>query len=120
MSQSKRSHEGYLLIDNRNNPGLSDELAQQAGLPPGAGRGMVELPTITCSHCQQVLIVNRQRTRERAYCRKCDHYICDPCGAALSQTGICRPFKQIVDEAQEQAALAEQRTQRGLILPSEQ
>jgi len=111
--KSKRSHEGYLLIDNRNGPGLTDEQAQAAGLPVGAGRGMFESPTYTCSHCQVVVILNPLRTRERAYCAKCDHYICDRCGVAKAQTGECRTVKQLIDELQEQAVQAQQ---RGIIL----
>lgn len=111
MSLSKRSHEGYLLIDNRCNPGVPDELAVRVGLPVGAGRGMFEAPTITCSHCQTVVIINPLRNRERAYCGKCDHYICDGCGAARAANGgECRTMRQIADELQEEAALSEQRS----------
>lgn len=112
---SKRRYEGEMTMDNRYGPGIPDELLIAAGIPVGAGRGLFEAATITCSHCQYVFLKNPQRIRERAYCRKCDHYICDGCGAALAQSGICRPFKQIMDEAQEQAALDEQRTKRGII-----
>jgi hypothetical protein len=52
------------------------------------------------------------RNRERAYCRKCDHYICDGCGASAAQTGICKPFKQVLDEQQDEAL----RTHNGIIL----
>lgn len=102
---SKRSHEGYLLIDNRNSPGVSEELLRtiSPGLPPGAGAGMFEAPTITCSHCQTVLVVNPLRTRERSYCAKCDHYVCDGCGLVLTQTGVCKPFSKVVEEVQERA-----------------
>ena len=105
---SKRSHEGYLLIDHRESPGVPDALLRTIGaeLPQGAGVGMFEAPTITCSHCQTVLILNPLRTRERAYCQKCDHYICDGCGAALAASGVCKPFRQLIEETQEQAAQA--------------
>jgi hypothetical protein len=97
--KSKRSHEGYLMVDNR-------AAAVAAGMPHGAG--LFEAPTYTCSHCQTVVIINPARNRERAYCRKCDHYLCDTCGAAAAQTGICRTFKQIIDETQERAVRAQQ------------
>lgn len=107
---SKRSHEGYLLIDNRNNEGVPDELLRAAGMPIGSGRGLFETKTITCSHCQVVVVLNPLRNRDRAYCRKCDHYICDKCGAAYGLSGgECFPYKKKVDEIQEQAALDEQR-----------
>lgn len=101
---SKRSHEGYLLIDNRQSPGVPVELLQtvEPVLPPGASVGMFEAPTITCKHCQKVLVLNPLRTRDRAWCQKCDHYICDECGAVLTATGICKTFEQIIDEAHEQ------------------
>src|SRR5260221_11085445 len=110
--KSKRSHEGYLLIDHRNSPGLTDAETHAGGLPAGSGRGMFEAPTITCSHCQTTLIVNPLRNRERGYCRKCDHYICDQCGVVLAATGICKPFKRYVDEQQELA----DKGQGGIIL----
>lgn len=97
--KSKRNHEGYLLLDHRFTPGISDK--QAIGLPPGAGQGIFEASTQTCSHCQKITVMNLNRQRERAYCRKCDHYICDPCGGALAATGKCRPYKQLLDELQE-------------------
>lgn len=116
MSQSKRSHEGYLLIDNRSSEGVSDELLRSGGaeLPAGAGRGMFEAAVIICSHCQAGVVLNPLRNRERAYCAKCDHYLCDRCGAIAAQTRECRTFKQLIEEVQEKAALDEQ---RGIIVP---
>jgi len=101
---SKRSHEGYLLMDHRGGPGLSDSIAVPAGLPAGAGRGVFEAPTITCSHCQVVVVLNPLRNRERAYCSSCDHYICDRCGAIRGANGgRCKTFRQLVEEVQETA-----------------
>lgn len=99
--KSKRRHEGYLLLDNRNNEGLTEAMTVASGLPTGAGRGVFEAPTITCSHCQTVVVLNPDRQRERPYCRKCDHYICDVCGPVLAQTGVCKTFQQIIDETLE-------------------
>ena len=101
--QTKRSQEGYLLIDNRVNSGVPDEFVERAGLPPGAGRGVFETPTYTCSHCTRVVMMNPQRSRARSYCQQCDHYICDTCGGALAESGICRTFKQIMDDICEAA-----------------
>lgn len=102
---SLRRHEGYLLIDSRNTPGLTEEIVKgiDADLPAHAGRGMFEAPTYTCSHCCAVVVLNPRRTRERAYCSGCDHYLCDACGAAKAMTG-CKTFRQIIEETQEQAA----------------
>lgn len=101
------------MIDNRAGMGIPDDMVNQVGLPVGANRGMFEAKIIQCSHCQQGLIVNPLRTRERAYCSKCDHYICDKCKAVAVATGECKTFKQLADEVQESAFLAEQ---AGIIL----
>src|SRR2546428_3240387 len=107
VMHSKRSTEGYLLLDNRESPGISDDLLWATrltpSLPMGAGRGMFEAPTVTCSHCQTVVVINPLRNRDREYCPSCDHYICDGCGAAKAQSGVCRTFEQIISEVQEQA-----------------
>lgn len=92
MSQSKRAHEGYLLIDN-----------SQGGF--GAKE---EFATITCSHCNRVVVLNTLRTRARAYCQKCDHYICDGCGTIAASTMECAPLKAVLDRRQEEAFLREQ------------
>ncbi len=94
--KSKRSLEGELYLDHRFTPGLTD--VETTGLPPGAGQGLFEAPTYTCSHCQTVVIINPDRQRDRAWCSKCDHYICDPCGAILAKTMQCRTLKQVFDE----------------------
>ncbi len=108
---SKRSHEGYLMIDHKNSPGLSDELLHNVAtrtsapeLPAGAGRGMFEAPTITCSHCQKGIVINPLRNRDRSYCSKCDHYICDnPCGLDYKVSGgVCRSYKALIEKLYEQ------------------
>lgn len=110
MSLSKRSHEGYLMLDNRASP-VPDAVVHNAGLPAGAGRGFFEAPTYTCSHCQRVVVLNPLRNRERAYCTGCDHYICDGCGTVRAALGgRCRTFKQLVDEVQEAATLGQEIT----------
>lgn len=95
---SLRSHEGYLLIDHRNSPGVPDAIAVAAGLPIGAGQHVFEAPTYTCKHCQRIVVMNPDRKRERAYCRGCDHLICDPCGAERARTLQCRTFEQVIDQ----------------------
>lgn len=113
--RTHRSLEGYFRLDHSQTQGMPDEAVVKAGLPPGAGRGLFEAPTYTCSHCQAVVVMNPKRNRERAYCRGCDHLICDKCGAIRAQTGVCKTFKQIVDEA---LSLAERPAATGsIILP---
>jgi hypothetical protein len=87
---SKRRHEGYLLIDHSNSPGI-----------PGR-TGKLESATYTCSHCPRVVILNPNRSRPRGYCPGCNHYICDHCEAIRAQTG-CKTFKQIMDDVCERA-----------------
>jgi hypothetical protein len=104
---SLRRHEGYLMIDHRNSPGVSAELIQQSGKSaPIVGAGALhEAPIITCSHCQAGMMLNPMRTRNREYCAKCDHYICDRCALVLKVTLECKPFRQVLDTLQEQAVL---------------
>lgn len=104
-----------MLIDHSNSPGISDDVARKAGYPVGAGHGMFEAPTITCSHCQTVLIVNPLRTRDRGYCGKCDHYVCDGCGAALKAGGECKTIGQLMDEVQEKEIKEGQLNRSGLL-----
>lgn len=92
--RTKKSHEGYLMIDDR-----------------ASGGTLRERSVLICKHCQTDLdfktsfvIRNPFRTRERAYCQKCDHYICDGCAIISKITGRCRTFNQIADEIQEAAA----------------
>jgi hypothetical protein len=68
------------------------------GMPPGSGHGVFESATFTCSHCEAVVVKNPNRSRERTWCKKCDHYICDACGAELARTGDCYPFKAMVND----------------------
>jgi hypothetical protein len=98
MSNSKRSKEGYVMLDHRAANPVADEIMVKDGLPVGAGKGLFEAPTYTCSHCQYVVVMNPQRTRERAYCRGCDSYICDACGVKRAQDFSCKTYKQVADE----------------------
>ena len=95
---SKLTKEGYFLADHRDSPGISDEMANAAGLPVGCGRGVFEAPTFTCSHCCRVVILNPNRRRERGWCWSCDRYICDGCKATMEKTGKCDSFEKFADE----------------------
>lgn len=104
---SLRSHEGYILIDHRNSPGVSDAIMVPQGLSPGAGKGLFESATYTCPYCETVVIMNPDRSRPRAYDRKTDHYICDPCDALRLTGAVMKPMKQIADELTDRAAKAQ-------------
>lgn len=101
MRNSKRSHEGYLLIDHRHSPGLTPGEVPDMGLDaPIVGAGQLyESATITCSHCQVTVVLNPLRTRERGYCTKCDHYVCDNPGCNRE----CLPMVRVLDILQELA-----------------
>ena len=97
---SKRSHEGYLMIDHRASPGIPEGAARRMGLDPaqvGEGR-MMETSTLGCPHCGSVVVLNPQRTRERAHCYKCNRYICDGCAAVMHRGGyVHRTIMQIAE-----------------------
>ena len=112
--QTKRRHEGYVLIDNRASPGITPHFVHQSGSKgigvPAVGEGkMLEASTITCAHCQRGVILNPQRSHTREWCSKCDHYLCDGCGLIKRVDGQCRNLNQLFDKLQEQAF------QRGII-----
>jgi hypothetical protein len=111
---TQRNKEGLFTLDHSQTIGLTEEQTHNAGLPPGAGRGLFEAPTYTCSHCQAVVVMNPKRNRERAYCRGCDHLICDACGVLKAAGARCRTFAQLVDDLQEQA---ERQASSTLVLP---
>jgi hypothetical protein len=92
-----RALEGELLIDHRNSPGVPGELLIANGLPVEAGRGLYESATYTCNHCQAIVVMNPNRTRERHVCRGCMHVICDGCAAEKARTLQCVTFQQKVD-----------------------
>lgn len=107
MFRTKRSHEGYLLIDHSASPGVSPELVRASGKPaPVVGEGKkFEAPVLTCSHCQAQMVLNPKRRRARAYCPSCDHYVCDTCEAVrVKAGGTCASFARIVDLAGNLAA----------------
>jgi hypothetical protein len=103
---SKRELEGTLIIDHRQGEGISPEQAARAGhgtMPVARGR-LFESPTINCSHCEALVVLNPDRSRSRGYCPKCDRYVCDRCEAERVRTGVCRPFKQVIDRFMDAAA----------------
>lgn len=108
---SLRNHEGYFLLDHSMSPGITDALAVASGLPIGVGRQRFEAATYTCSHCERVVVIEPKRTRDRAYCSRCDHLICDGCGAAKAAGEPCYPFKarayDLIDEAIKKSTLTE-------------
>lgn len=93
--KTKRSQEGYVLIDHRNSPGISPEFIAKNKLDaPAVGAGVTfESALSVCHHCHADVILNPNRSRERGWCWACDHYICDACNAAKQAGAPCMPFK---------------------------
>lgn len=60
-----------------------------------SGGRMEEIPTMTCAHCDNVVILHPQRTRERGFCAKCNAYICDSPPCHIS----CTPYMAIMEFA---------------------
>lgn len=92
--KTKRSREGYLLIDHRASPGVAELLVRRAGLPGIAGQGLFESATVTCSHCHAIVILNPNRSRPRGWCAACDAYVCD---SPRCNTGTCLPQNKLLD-----------------------
>jgi ribosomal protein S27AE len=88
----RQINEGYLMVDHRASPGLSDN--------PLMGEGkLFEAKTNHCSHCGTVVIMNPLRTRERSFCSKCNKYICDNCGVSVKLPDyVHKPYKQQIEE----------------------
>ncbi len=80
---SKRSHEGWLMVDDR-----------------ASGGRLVEQATFTCAHCQRITPLDPLRQIPRGYCRQCDRYLCD----RTACNGQCRSMSRLLDQTQEQAA----------------
>lgn len=88
---------GYYFLDHRNSPGFSADEAAMMGRP--AGSKLFEADTLWCKHCATHVIKHPDRTRERAFCRKCMHYICDGCNWESRQPGYLHaPFDKLVDD----------------------
>jgi len=98
---SKREMESYVEIDHRESPGITPEQAARAGrgtIPVGKGQ-VFKSAAYQCSNCERLVVLNPNRSRDRFWCSKCDEYHCDDCALRTKITGICRPFKQLIEEA---------------------
>lgn len=99
---------GYLMVDHRASPGLSEDVARQVGYDPKlVGEGKVyEADTLSCAHCRGSVVKNPFRTRAREHCSKCDAYICDGCGYLAAQPDyVHTPFAKIIEDHINQAVL---------------
>lgn len=98
---NKHIHEGYIMIDHRASPGFTQEEALMFGYHPDhvkAGQ-LFETKTNHCNHCGTVVIINPERTRERAKCQPCNMYICDNCGLEMKLPGyVHKTYKQKLND----------------------
>lgn len=88
------AHNGYLVIDHSNSPGIPDSMAPQIaamGGIPVPGSTTLEMDTWTCKHCSSIVLKNPSRTRPREVCRKCMAVVCDKCIL------WCEPFEKIAE-----------------------
>ncbi len=100
MKRSLRNGAGYLQIDHRDSPGISvADVAHIPGAMAVAGGAVMETDVYQCSHCQRTIALHapQARMKDRGYCPKCDHYVCNACEAARAKSGICVPMAQVVD-----------------------
>lgn len=100
--------QGYVFIDHRASPGLTESEARVMGYDPKAvcEGGVMEADTLTCAHCKTVVIPNPMRVRERGHCAKCMHYVCDGCAAHMTLPDYQhKPFLAKVEELQNQGMI---------------
>lgn len=90
--------EGYITVDHRNSPGLTEEQARKMGYENDLHmlrEGKVfEAATLACVHCPSVFIKNPERMRSRGFCPKCNGYICDACEIATKDPNYIHYSKQ--------------------------
>ena len=108
MIRSKRALEGYLQIDHRFSPGVpAEEQRRMLGLETAelGPHGHFERATLTCAHCQAMVIVNPLRNRDRGWCHSCDRYLCDRCAGIYGVDRQCRSFASLIENWSEALAL---------------
>jgi hypothetical protein len=109
---SLRARASYLQIDHRESPGFDSVTSYKLGIgKKGIGSVNFETNVVHCCGCSRGILLNTERTRERAICRKCNSYQCDWCAAAINAGAIHVPIDKFLDEKQEAAFRAEQRGQ---------
>lgn len=115
MRRSKRSLEGEIFIDHSSSPGLTLEQVGHFDAPAVPKGEIYESAIVICGHCQAVIVLNPQRTRDRGWCAKGDHYMCDDCTEVMHRTLECRSFERLKDTVLE---LADKGITNPLLFPS--
>lgn len=106
---------GYILIDHTHAAPADLEQLRAAGVPDWAKDKRFEASTFTCTHCGGVVFMNPKRTRERSKCSRCNHLICDECGAKYYQKRECESLNERIERAMEEAGRS---SVGSLILPA--
>lgn len=83
--KSKRQREGELTVDHRASPGV-----------PGM-RGLFEVGTTTCRHCNSQVLRDPGAEVEKYWCSGCDSYLCKRC-KAISVVAGCKPIDKVIEE----------------------
>ena len=105
------------MIDNSNNAGVDDAVMVAMGYPVGAGKGLYESATYTCSHCNAIVVIEPKRTRERGFCRKCNSRVCDACETIRAKTFECKTMAETIEEVLEQTVKQSDPASSILLLP---
>ncbi len=101
---------GYLMVDHRASPGLTEEQARFNCYDPDLAKEgrLFEADTLTCAHCPAIVIKNPERTRERYSCQKCGgHYVCDTCNFRSLQPGYVHLSKWAQIDQKYEAVMAQ-------------
>lgn len=96
---SLKDGSGYLIIDHTDSPGIRPEdipLALRGSSPAVLAGQKFETDIQFCAHCGSQVVLNKQRTRPREYCAKCNHYICDNPICVKE----CAPLRKLFDQAE--------------------
>ena len=84
ISHQIKGGRGYLMVDNRASGGKLEEYA-----------------TMTCGHCNTIVVLRGDRKRPRGYCKKCHAYVCDNAACVVN----CTPILKAVALAQKYPGL---------------
>lgn len=98
-------HFGELFIDHTNSPGTKE-------VPQGT---TLTAPHFQCVHCERIVIMARDRTRDRHVCKKCMRYTCDTPGCVNE----CYPWMRVAEaiiERPEDTNITLRRTRDGGLL----
>ena len=116
--KSLRALESYVQIDHRESPGFDGAMAHKLGLGRnGVGSVNYESAIVHCCMCSRGVLLRPERSRERAFCRHCNSYMCDRCATAVAGGAPHIPLAKVFDDLQEAAFRQEQRGHSSIIVP---